>query len=166
MSNIQLLLILVNKLGLPLNSIKLMKLLGTPKPSNKMEELVELNQLTETVLQFIQETEKLPTLSLTKDPQDIKLFQLLQLLQLWPKLERTPKLKLNTTIFGSKNLLFHHTIKWTTPGPTMNSIKKMRLSGTNKPNLKSMDQIMPIQLTETVPQFMEETVMQLIPTLT
>ena len=48
----------------------------------------------------------------------------------------------------------------------MNSIRKMRLSGTNKPNLKSTDQIMPIQLTETVIQFMEETVMQLTPTLT
>lgn len=48
----------------------------------------------------------------------------------------------------------------------MNSIRKMRLSGTNKPKLKSMDQIMPIQLTETAIQFMEETVMQLTPTLT
>ena len=66
MNNIQLLSILLNKLGLILNSIKLMKSLGTNKPSRKLEELVKLNQLTKTVLQFTEVTEKLLTLSLTK----------------------------------------------------------------------------------------------------
>ena len=66
MNNIQLLSILLNKLGLILNSIKLMKSLGTNKPSRKLEESVKLNQLTKTVLQFTEVTEKLLTLSLTK----------------------------------------------------------------------------------------------------
>ena len=57
---------LENKLGLFLNSIKLMKLSGIPKPSSKMEVSVELFQLTPTLIQFTVETVKLLTLFLTK----------------------------------------------------------------------------------------------------
>jgi hypothetical protein len=74
MSNNQLLSILENKLGLLLNSIKLMKLLGIKKPSSKMEVSAELYQHTPTLTQFTVETVKLLTLSLTKAWQDIKLL--------------------------------------------------------------------------------------------
>ena len=72
MSNIQLLSTLENKLGLLLNSIKLMKLFGITKPSSKMEVSAELNQHTPTLTQFTVETVKLLTLFLTKACQDIK----------------------------------------------------------------------------------------------
>jgi len=59
-----------NKLGLIHNLKKLTKLLGTPKPSRTLVEQ-ELNQLTKTVYQFMVVTEKLLTLSLIKDLEDL-----------------------------------------------------------------------------------------------
>jgi hypothetical protein len=71
MNNIQLLSILVNKPGPTLNSIKLMRLPGTKKPSLKMVESALLNQPTNTVHQYMVETEKVPTPSPTKECQDM-----------------------------------------------------------------------------------------------
>lgn len=152
MNNIQLLQKLQNKLGQNLNLINLMKLSGITKPSNKLEELAKLNQPMLIVIQFMEETEKLLTLTLTKDLQVTKPHQLQQLHKL---LLLKKILKLNMTIFGNKNQSFHHMTKWNMLGPRMNSISLMKLSGTNKPNLKLVDPITLIQLTETALQFME-----------
>ena len=155
MNNIQLLLILENKPGLLHNSINKTKLPGTRKPSNKMEVSVVPLWPTATFLQSMEVTEKLHTLSQTKEWQDMLLHQLL-LLNLVALLRKTPKLKWNTIIFGNKNLSFHHMTKWITPGPRTNSIRKMRSFGTSKPKLKLDNPMIPTQLMETALQSMEE----------
>ena len=153
MSNTQLLSILVNKLGLLLNSIKLMKLPGMVKPSSKMEETVVLHQPINTAHQFMVEMEKLPTLFQTKVCQDM--------LEL--SFKRTLKPKRNMIITGNKCPPFLHITKWTTPGTMSNSIRKMRLPGIRKPSSKMVVSAELNQPMETAIQFMVE--MELQPTL-
>jgi hypothetical protein len=69
-SNIQLLPKLINKLGLIHNLTKQTKSLGTIKPSVTLVE-PGLLQVTQTVSQFMEAMEKLLTLSLIKELQDL-----------------------------------------------------------------------------------------------
>ena len=150
-NNTQLLQILVIKHGPFLNLINRTKLPGTQKPSNKTEVSVVPKWPTDILNQSTEVTVKPLTLSQTKECQDM-----LVLLNFTVLLRRIPRLKWNMIIFGSKNLLFHHITKWITPGPRMNSIRKMRSSGTNKPNLKLDNLTILTQLMETALQFMVE----------
>ena len=59
----------------------------------------------------------------------------------------------NMTINLNKILIFHHTIKWTTPGLKTNSTRKTKLHGITKPSNKLEESVKDNQHTVTVIQY-------------